>query len=557
MSRVVFTVRYRKVNAGEVFVRKHEAATSLFVIISGAAHTYESEPKVFGWHGLRDRKSSLSKMLTGTAAGAPVAPSGEAYSLLTPTATVKAGEVIGEVELQQAPAEASYITTAIAKSVLEVMEISRDDYDRILKADGQTTSGTMVDLLRGLRELQGSTPTAIHRLSQLATTTTFSRGQLCLAYPPDKSLSSASASSHQLVLILSGAAKVLAATDPNAMTDAPLPTRGSIKGCGPDAEGAPPRNLVVERHVGSAIATVATLGKGEVLLGSLFHNPRTRWCLRPTEPLELLIVPKDAWNESARPQVLEEQRRLTRTRADFFSRRLLELQTHYAAGSLPASPRGQIVAKTDELMSAMMQLERKKLRAGNGGASMTVAVEGLYDAVERTSPPELRTLSARAGTIIDVSSRYGTVIDVVQRDPIAPPPPTVPSVYAPFPAIQRKEDTLWRPPTKKSLAPSPHPRPTGIPFERIEHGLDIVRPLTASPARATRPATARRPQTPSARAANISTPRPPTSARATVAPPSPRAEISVANVSFSSDSAHVEMHHTAAAERLWAAWKLC
>jgi CRP-like cAMP-binding protein len=74
-------MRYRKCASGEMIVRKGTPATCLHVLISGSAHTYASDPKIFTMMG------AINAVMGAT-------PSVEAFSLLTPTETLHSGEVM-------------------------------------------------------------------------------------------------------------------------------------------------------------------------------------------------------------------------------------------------------------------------------------------------------------------------------------------------------------------------------------------------------------------------------------------------------------------------------
>lgn len=207
------------------------------------------------------------------------------------------------------------------------MEIARNDYERILRADGTSTGRQKVEMLATLKELEGATGAAIHRLAAVARTKTFSRGQLFLAYPPNPTLGGASYSSNVVCLITSGEARLLCCIDPAlAHRDAAHRTQESSV-YGPQTDVPPANPVYVEKHVGSPLATVATMTAGEVLEGNLFGDASVRWCLYPATNLEMIILPKEAWHDAVRPAIIARQSQLAAKRAVFFARRLATAQS--------------------------------------------------------------------------------------------------------------------------------------------------------------------------------------------------------------------------------------
>jgi len=93
---------------------------------------------------------------------------------------------------------------------------------------------------------------------------------------------------------------------------------------------------------------VATLGAGECIADNLFLEQRRRWCLKPVTPLELLLLPREAFLECVRPTLRTEQRELALTRAAFFTRNLAAAsstaasvkKTHVTAAGARGSVKG-------------------------------------------------------------------------------------------------------------------------------------------------------------------------------------------------------------------------
>ena len=101
-----------------------------YVLISGTAYTYQSEPRR-RWGATMDG-SKEAKLKRRT-------PGAEAFAGMKPTETLHAGQAIGEDELLQE--DPVHMVTAITTEPVEVMEIDRRDFDRILKADRSSEKG--------------------------------------------------------------------------------------------------------------------------------------------------------------------------------------------------------------------------------------------------------------------------------------------------------------------------------------------------------------------------------------------------------------------------------
>jgi CRP-like cAMP-binding protein len=110
-------MRYRRVTEGEVLVRKGARATCVYILIYGVVHTYKDDPEQLAqwrWAG------AINAVLGN-------APSADAFSLLKPTDTLHAGEVIGEEELMHDAHQAVHRATVISAGVVELMEIDRHE----------------------------------------------------------------------------------------------------------------------------------------------------------------------------------------------------------------------------------------------------------------------------------------------------------------------------------------------------------------------------------------------------------------------------------------------
>ena len=166
--------------------------------------------------------------------------------------------------------------SVVANEQVELMEISRIDFDRILKADVTSEFGRTIDFLSRLSIMDGVSVANIHSLAHAVTRKTYMRDQLCFAHPPDPFLGPLSYSYDYIYLIYSGEARLMCGVE-----ERPQPSLEVEAKFGPLVGDAPPQSARVERHLGSSVAPVATLGPGEVIFDNLLQHPTTRWCLKP------------------------------------------------------------------------------------------------------------------------------------------------------------------------------------------------------------------------------------------------------------------------------------
>jgi hypothetical protein len=228
----------------------------------------------------------------------------------------------------------------------------RRQFERILRTNSaDAATRRLAEQLSHVRELDGATPTAIHRLAFVASSRTWSRGDLCLAFPPASSLGCAAYSAAHIYLILSGSVELLCNIGETTASKLARPERvtphteesvgvaayagahgvtgvngGSRRG-GVDLGGkaAPPRCGRLDRHVGTKLVTVATLGEGELLAANPFGegHSQLRWCLKATSAqLHLLELPKQAWYDAAKASMLDELLLNHKARAAFLFERV-------------------------------------------------------------------------------------------------------------------------------------------------------------------------------------------------------------------------------------------
>jgi hypothetical protein len=236
--------------------------------------------------------------------------------------------VIGEAELVDGVEEKDTVVHGVSAVTLETVElvvIDRYPYECMFRADGNM--GILIERLSSLRQLAGASTTAIHRLAAVSKIRHFSCGQLCLAYPPERMLGAASCSADMVCCLIAGEAKVLCNPSATETHEAsPSLVLEGVDSGGPLIDEAPPRNSLVEYHVGTPLVAVAKLLSAgcEVIDGNLFNDTHTRWCLQPTsQTIELLLVPRAAWLKIVRPALLEELCQLAATRASFLEKRVV------------------------------------------------------------------------------------------------------------------------------------------------------------------------------------------------------------------------------------------
>jgi len=303
---------YRKVAETSMIVRKGDPASCLRVLISGSCNAYTQDPQMPAQKG---RRFSLA-MVAAKAAKASV----EAYQTVKLSEVIKIGDAIGEDELLQE--DPVHLATVITNEPVELMEIPRADFDRILKADRSSERGLLLEFLQSLPVMEGTSIAAVNALSQLVTFKSFTRDQLCLAHPPDPSLGSASFSNDFVYLIYHGEARLMGAPELFG-SKRPLPLiDASSPAFGPLADVPSPLSATIYKALGANLVPVATLGPGEIVSENLFGVASARWCLQPVSELQLLVVPRKEWHDVIRQSALAELKELASAKAGFFEAHL-------------------------------------------------------------------------------------------------------------------------------------------------------------------------------------------------------------------------------------------
>ena len=324
-------MRYRKVNEHTLLARKGMPASCLIVIISGSAASHVQEPRQRKW-------STMGLAGLAGAAKAKRAASVEAYAGMKPNEVLHAGQAIGEDELLlENPVHGCTVITA---EPVELMEIERQDFDRILKADRTSEKGKLIDFLTSLSMTSCLSVAGIHALSNCTSRRTFMKDQLCLVHPPDPFLGAFSFSYDYVYLIYSGEARLVCSYDDRIDYDTAPVIDAAAPAFGPLVDSKQPPLRKIERHIGTPLVSVATLGPGECVSDNLLAKPGARWALKPITQLELIILPRKDWADTLRLGVVAELRELAKVKAAFFQQTLNENAARLLDHVVSASPRG-------------------------------------------------------------------------------------------------------------------------------------------------------------------------------------------------------------------------
>ena len=249
-----------------------------------------------------------------------------------------AGQALGEEEMLQGLA--SYKVTAVTSEVVELMEVEKEDFDRILRTERNARLKQVSDFLSGLSFMKGVSADAVRILTEKSTRRSYSSNQIVLAHPPDRVLGSASYSESHICVFWKGEAELcgMPGTTVAAATKSrpPLRRQGSDLTAAAQAEMGPhlvdkppPSVAVVERHLGGSVQGIATLGSGELVTDNLVPQPRARWFRRATIPVEILVISRRDWVEAIGLSINRELRDLALARQAFFQSQLdqcLQLQ---------------------------------------------------------------------------------------------------------------------------------------------------------------------------------------------------------------------------------------
>ena len=143
---------YRRVQQGTILVRKGMGVNCVLMIISGTLNTYITNPQ-------RSATGSFNRMQASRLGGRNREMSlfmgGSFYADDTPHETLRSGQALGEEELLADTDDPVYGATAVAMSTVELMEIGRAEFERIVKASRTTERGMVVEFLSSLSATAG------------------------------------------------------------------------------------------------------------------------------------------------------------------------------------------------------------------------------------------------------------------------------------------------------------------------------------------------------------------------------------------------------------------
>ena len=352
---------YRKVTENTILVRKGMTVNNLLVVISGSVACFVTDPSKV----TESRNTSLN-IMAGNASGSfrgrrRETNIGSSFAGMKPSETLYAGQAIGEQELLED--DATHMITAVATETVELMEIDRFDFDRILKSDRTSARGALMAFLAKMSCMKDVSISAINGLTNVATRRTFKLNDLCVAFPPTPALGVASYSPEFVYLLYSGEMKLVGSTAgqsaPKSVTNNQPTDRSKVVGPLADEH---PMTVMVEKHLGSHLA-VATLGPGELIIDSLLPpNACCRWCLQPaSDTAELVIFPRKEWSEVLRPRTLNELHELSLLKQDFFRS---QLDQALVLKSLITPPPLTLVSALKQHQTSMKQLKQTNLTPG-------------------------------------------------------------------------------------------------------------------------------------------------------------------------------------------------
>lgn len=251
-----------------------------------------------------------------------------------------------------------HAVTVVTEEPVELMEIERFDFDRILKADRSSERGRLIDFLGSLPMMEGVSVAAINHLSNAVQRRSFLRDQLLLAHPPDAALGANSFTTDCVFVIFAGQARLLVG-DADGVPAPPFEP-GEIGKVGPLSERPLLPQKRVLRHLGDEIVSACVLSPGEAILGNLLPEPSARWCLKPDASLDLLVIPRKEWAETLRTTSQDTLRANMAAKALFLQRHARQMMSSRTVGVEKILP-GQIGGHSSKV--ALRAVSPRKGRA--------------------------------------------------------------------------------------------------------------------------------------------------------------------------------------------------
>ena len=195
--------------------------------------------------------------------------------------------------------ETHHATRVVAVTDLQLFEVGRDDFVRILKPHRRNKVAEVFQFLKAAPSLTGLSVFELHALAKLAKPQTVGQGQTCLDSNPDSGLPGTYAPALQayspgtVYLIRSGEARLMCSID--------LAQGESSAKKGQGADNASP----VDSTRRAALHPLVTLGPRELISADLLSGKQDseaglRWCLQAAawSPLDFLTFPRQQWELS-------------------------------------------------------------------------------------------------------------------------------------------------------------------------------------------------------------------------------------------------------------------
>jgi len=218
---------YTQLGADTLLVAKGQRVHSVNVLLSGSANAYNAEPRGAGRaarRGARNSRDEDESLAAGAVSGAPLLSVATAFADTAPKAShlgifrqagigpvmvLREGDAIGEAEMLEEGRLAA--RTVVTTEAVEVIELHRDVFNRVLRDDLASERGRRIRFLQSLPPLAHVPMPDVHGIAASLLLTTIERLSLCLAYPADASLGASSYSPAHVYLIYTGEARLMAA----------------------------------------------------------------------------------------------------------------------------------------------------------------------------------------------------------------------------------------------------------------------------------------------------------------------------------------------------------
>jgi len=303
---------YHRLKSNATVIKAGDKVDSLWILLSGSAVVRNALPSNMQRAGRENRDSSS---MVDKAERRPRATKVNREVSKINLHTLTPGEAVGEEELLQR--QEHHLVGVTTSSLSELLQISSADFDRILRVERSSEVGKIFAVFDTLPYMEPVPRDDRVPLARLCSLRYIPSGQLFLAYPPKLCMGSAAFSNEHVYLIVSGEARLLGSTEPDAACSAD----SSHAVVAPD--GALPSNRTIRAALGTGLVPVATLGPPTCVLGNVLQpHAGARWCIEPTYThMEVLIAPRKEWEQTVGKDAVAAMRELAAKQSDFFVRR--------------------------------------------------------------------------------------------------------------------------------------------------------------------------------------------------------------------------------------------